>query len=555
VKRGGALDLAGIGSMVVDRLHRTRRIVGADEKGPLLPFPGSGPVQRFVGGVMLNQLGWAASLGLRTGIFGKQADDDGGRFLRAAMDRLGIERDLVLDGSASSLAEIFIDEAGERAIYMASAATGETTAEHVRRHHGEIIRRTSVLSTEVSQLPLDATLEALAMAREAGIPTVVDLDVPPSQATPHLGGEELLRAVLHAADLLKPSKAAAVELLPEGRGDALALARGLRARFGARSVVVTDGERGCAIAADGFEGWVPAQPVKVEDTTGAGDAFLAGLLVGRHHGLGWEAAGRLGNACGAACVERLGAFPEEPLRARARVLELFGRGIELGPFRGEAGGAGGGSTRNGVGSRAPEPTQDGHEALTTLDVVLEELEALRRRTGSESFDAALRLVREAEAAGGRVHVTGVGKASHVARYGAALLSSTGTPASFLDPIEAVHGASGQVVRGDVVIAVSHSGETEELTATISLVRALGARVVAVTGAPDSWLGRHAEVTLDAGVAREGGGLGLAPRASVAAQTLLLGALAATLERASGFERAEYLARHPGGSLGKRLRGE
>jgi arabinose-5-phosphate isomerase len=555
VKSEPKLDLVGIGSMVVDRLHRTARIVAADEKGPLLPFPGSGPVQRFVGGVMLNQLGWAAALGLRAGIFGKQADDDGGRFLRAAMDRLGIEQDLVLDGTASSLAEIFIDEGGERAIYMASAATGETTALHVRRHHADFIRRGAQLSTEVSQLPLDATLEALAIAREAGIATVLDLDVPPSQAVPHLGSEELLLAVLRAADLLKPSKAASAELVPDAKGDALELARGLRTRFGVRSVVVTDGERGCAVVTEGFEGWIPALPVKTVDTTGAGDAFLAGLLVARHRGLGWEEAGRLGNACGAACVERLGAFPEEPVRARERVLELYGRPLELGPFRVEAGGAGAASTRESVESPRGRRGHGSHESLDTIDVVLEELDALRSRTGHEPFDTVLALIRGAEAGGGRVHVTGVGKASHVARYAAALLSSTGTPSSFLDPVEAVHGASGQVVRGDVVIAVSNSGETEELTATISLVRALGARVVAVTGAPGSWLGRHAEVILDSGVAREGGGLGLAPRASFVAQTLLLGALAATLERASGFERAEYLARHPGGSLGKRLRDE
>lgn len=551
MKRVARLDLAGIGSMVVDRLHRTARIVGADEKGPLLAFPGSGPVQRFVGGVMLNQLGWAATLGLRTGIFGKQADDDGGRFLRAAMDRLGIERDLVLDGSASSLAEIFIDEAGERAIYMASAATGETTAEHVRRHHAPFIRRAARLSTEVSQLPLDATLAALTLAREAGIPTVLDLDVPPSRAVPHLGSEALLEAVLHAADLLKPSKAAGAELVPEARGDALALARGLRARFGAGAVVVTDGGQGCAIVAEGFEGRVPSLAVKTVDTTGAGDAFLGGLLAGLHHGFAWHEAGRLGNACGAACVERLGAFPEEPLRARARVLELYGGALTLGSFPADEGGthaAAPASVRAGAAVA-------GHEALATLDVVLEELAALRQRTGPEAFDAALRLVRECEAGGGRVHVTGVGKASHVAGYAAALLSSTGTPASFLDPLEAVHGASGQVVRGDVVIAVSHSGETEELAAAITLVRALGARVVAVTGAPGSWLGRHADVTLDAFVAREGGGLGLAPRASVLAQSLLLGALAAALEGESGFGRSDYLARHPGGSLGRRLRGE
>lgn len=538
--RRADLDLVGIGSMVVDRLHRTQRIVGADEKGPLLALPGSGPVQRFVGGVMLNQLGWAAALGLRTGIFGKQADDDGGRFLRAAMDRLGIDRDLVLDGSASSLAEIFIDESGERAIYMASAATGETTAEHVRRHHTAFIRRAARVSTEVSQLPLDAALEALSIAREAGASTVVDLDVPPSQAVPHLGSERLLHEVLRGADLLKPSKAAGAELVPEAKGDALALARGLRDRYGAKAVVVTDGAKGCAIVADGFEGRVPSLAVKSVDTTGAGDAFLGGLLAGLHHGLSWEQAGRLGNACGAACAERLGAFPDDPLRARARVLDLYGEDLALAPLR--AGGSGPGA-------------HGAHEALATLDVVLDELAAVRGRAQPGAFDAAVRLVRESRAGGGRVHVTGVGKASHVARYGAALLSSTGTPASFLDPGESVHGASGQVVPGDVVIAVSNSGETAELTATVAVVRALGARIVAITGVPGSWLGRHSEATLDASVSREGGGLGLAPRASVLAQTLLLGALAATLERASGFERAEFLARHPAGSLGKRLRDE
>ncbi|MGE5281362.1 MAG: hypothetical protein ACM3N0_03405, partial [Chloroflexota bacterium] len=86
----GRLDVAGIGSMVVDRFHRAPRILGADEKCILEPLPGGGPATRLVGGVVLNHLGWAAVLGLRTGIFGRQPDDEDGRFLRAAMDRHGI---------------------------------------------------------------------------------------------------------------------------------------------------------------------------------------------------------------------------------------------------------------------------------------------------------------------------------------------------------------------------------------------------------------------------------------------------------------------------------
>ena len=110
----------GIGSMVVDRLHRVPRILGADEKGILRGGP-AGSSEVRVGGVVLNHLGWAAVLGLPTGIFGKQADDEGGRFLRAAMDRVGIERDIVLDGSASSRADIYVDDEGARAANAAAS--------------------------------------------------------------------------------------------------------------------------------------------------------------------------------------------------------------------------------------------------------------------------------------------------------------------------------------------------------------------------------------------------------------------------------------------------
>ena len=90
---GEPLDVVGIGSMVVDRFHRVRRLLGADQKAILRDLEGGGPVRAFTGGVVLNHLGWAAALGLRTGIFGRQADDENGRVLRAAMDRAGIARD------------------------------------------------------------------------------------------------------------------------------------------------------------------------------------------------------------------------------------------------------------------------------------------------------------------------------------------------------------------------------------------------------------------------------------------------------------------------------
>jgi arabinose-5-phosphate isomerase len=527
--------------MVVDRVHRTARILGPDEKGLLADVAGAGPVQSFVGGVVLNHLGWAACLGLRAAIFGRGAQDANGRFLRAAMDRLGIERDLVLDGVATSVAEIFVDDLGARSIYMARGATAETRAEQVRHHHAATIRRAARLTTEVSQLPLEAAREAIAIARAAGVPTLVDLDVPPSDALRTLGSEEELEAVVRGADLLKPAKAAAREFVGRAGCDALGLARALRARFGNRAVVVTDGAAGCAIAADGFEGSVRGCAVAAVDTTGAGDAFLGGLLAGLRYGLGLEDAGRLANACGAACVERLGAFPDDPAAARARVLELYaGPALALGPQ---------------PGAVPPGPRASAEEALRAIDVMLEELADLRARLGHGAFDACLALVREARSRGARVHVTGVGKPEHVARYAASLLASTGTPATFLHATEAVHGSAGQVAPGDVVIAVSNSGETVELRAAVECVRGMGARVIAVTGGPASWLARSADATLDASVAREGGPLGLAPRASVAAEAIVLAALSAALERESGFTRAEYQRRHPAGRLGELSRGK
>jgi arabinose-5-phosphate isomerase len=534
------LDVVGIGSMVVDRVHRAPRILGGDQKGILRDVDDVGPVRAYVGGVVLNHLGWAAALGLRTGITGRQADDANGRFLRDAMDRAGIARDITLDAAASSFAEIFVDDAGDRAIYMAPGATAETTGAHVREH-ADFIRRAGRLSTEVSQLPLAAALEALAVAREAGIATVVDLDVPPADALASgLGDEASLDAVLRGADLLKPAKGAARELAPEVGADPLALARAVRDRYGNAAVVVTDGAAGCAIAADAFEGFVSARPVKAVDTTGAGDAFLGGMLAGLRYGLGWEDAAQLANACGAACVERLGAFPDERETARVRVLELYaGPTLSLDEPPGQSG------RPSDAASHTPAV-----EALASLDVALEELVALRERLDAAHFDAALSLLRAALQAGGRVHITGVGKPEHVSHYVASLLSSTGTPATFLHATEAVHGSAGQVVAGDVVIAISNSGETEELLAAVEAVRGMGARVIGVTGRPDSQLAIRSDAFLDAGVAREGGPLGLAPRASIAAEVLVLAALSAALEQARGFTKADYHRRHPAGALGR-----
>jgi len=534
------LDVVGIGSMVVDRVHRCARILGPDEKGILGYGLGTGAVQELPGGVVLNHLAWAAALGLRAGIFGRQADDSAGRLLRGAMRSAGIEHDIAIEGESSSIAEIFIDERGDRSIYMAPGTTAGTTAEQVRTRHADFIRRARRLTSEVSQLPLAATLAALELAREAGIETAVDLDVPPSDALATLGDGETLDRVLRGADILKPSKAAALELVPEADGDALEIAHCLRERFGNRAVVVTDGAAGCAVSSDDFEGTVPGVLAKeVVDTTGAGDAFLAGLLTGLRHEIGWEDAARLANACGAACVEQLGAFPADPELARQRVLELYRGGtVELGASRGRA------------GSLDPHPAAAG---LAVLECGAREMQGLRGRHDGEALVAAAEIIEAAERKGGRVHVTGVGKAEHVAHYAASLFSSTGVPAAFLHSTEAMHGSLGQVVAGDVVIAISNSGCTEELGQVVDSLAKFDAPVVAVTGGLDSRLARSASAVLDAAVCEEGGPLGLAPRASVAAEILVIAALGALLQARRDFGHEDYARFHPAGELGRRAR--
>jgi arabinose-5-phosphate isomerase len=190
-----------------------------------------------------------------------------------------------------------------------------------------------------------------------------------------------------------------------------------------------------------------------------------------------------------------------------------------------------------------------------LEVAARELAALAERHDGVSLQQAAELIEAAEAAGGRVHVTGVGKPEHVAHYGASLLSSTGTPATFLHATESLHGSLGQIVPGDVVLAISNSGTTSECLLAVEAIRQYGGRLIAITGGLESPLASAADVTLDAGVKEEGGPLGLAPRASVAAEILVLGALGAVLQDRRGLDSESYAARHPAGALGKQARGE
>jgi arabinose-5-phosphate isomerase len=166
--------------------------------------------------------------------------------------------------------------------------------------------------------------------------------------------------------------------------------------------------------------------------------------------------------------------------------------------------------------------------------------------------AFARGVRTIERCTGSVVVTGIGKAGLVARKISATLASTGTPSHFLHPAEAMHGDLGMLRRDDVVLALSQSGETEEITRLLPHVTALGIPIVALTGRPDSTLGRAADVVVALGSVREACGLGLAPSTSTALLLALGDALALVTCGLREFTPADFAARHPGGSLGRQL---
>jgi arabinose-5-phosphate isomerase len=153
---------------------------------------------------------------------------------------------------------------------------------------------------------------------------------------------------------------------------------------------------------------------------------------------------------------------------------------------------------------------------------------------------------------GRLIVSGMGKSGHIARKIAATMASTGTPAYFVHPAEASHGDLGMITRNDVLLALSNSGETDELLRIVPLVKRSGARLISMTGNPQSTLAKEADVHLDAGVAQEACPLNLAPTASTTAALALGDALAVALLDARGFGPDDFARSHPGGSLGRRL---
>jgi arabinose-5-phosphate isomerase len=184
----------------------------------------------------------------------------------------------------------------------------------------------------------------------------------------------------------------------------------------------------------------------------------------------------------------------------------------------------------------------------TLGIEAAAVDALQQRINGD-FARAVELILGSH---GRLIVSGMGKSGHIARKIAATMASTGTPAYFVHPAEASHGDLGMITRDDILLALSNSGESEELLRIVPAIKRQGARLIAMTGVASSTLAREADVHLDAGVAQEACPHNLAPTASTTAALALGDALAVALLDARGFGPEDFARSHPGGSLGRRL---
>lgn len=195
-----------------------------------------------------------------------------------------------------------------------------------------------------------------------------------------------------------------------------------------------------------------------------------------------------------------------------------------------------------------EPSELAERGRRVLALEAEAIRRVAERLGSP-FATAVRLLAAAK---GRVIVSGVGKSGLIARKIAATFTSTGTPASFLHPVDSLHGDLGIVGRDDVAILLSKSGTSDDLFGLVNQLKRLGVPIIAMTGDPDSVLARQAEVVLDAGVAEEACPETLAPTASTTVALALGDALAVTLLEEKRFRREDFAAFHPGGTLGRNL---
>ena len=305
---------------------------------------------------------------------------------------------------------------------------------------------------------------------------------------------------------------------------------------GVKNIIITLGSRG-AMFINKEEHFIvkSVQNVKSIDPTAAGDSFIGAFATFTNYGLSPKEAIYLANAVGSLTVQRLGAMPSLCTLGELRQYLLNIKDKEY----------------QGLDKILKDINIQEDDALGHYkETIRQEVDKTLDNLNEEFYQDAFNIILEAKANNNRVHVTGIGKPSHIAQYIASLLSSTGTPAYYLHGTEAVHGSSGQLVAGDVVIAISNSGNTQELLATVIAAKNNGCKIIGVTGNKESQIAKLSDAHLLAHIDIEGGPLGRAPRSSILAETIVLQGLSVLLQKEAKITPKQYVKWHPSGALGK-----
>lgn len=593
---------------MVDIFHRVESLPTAGQKGYFQNA--TEPISaKLVGGVTLNHLCWARLLGVNTSVLALEGNDENGQLIRSTLDTFNVGTDTISisDSYCTSVSHIFLDSMGERCIMMAPGSTSQITKDVVydifsSHFHDENV---CLFSTEISQVPLEGVLSMLTLCNELEIPSIIDVDVPPSVAMgdANLGEMHQLIECLERSTVIKPTLEAALELLAlEPNQHEIAnnsntpnldhlevrdVAKQLKSRFvDSAFIAITNGKKGAVMATNHDIVTIePLQNIQQIDSTGAGDAFFGGIIAGIYHfGIPQNAdqlryIGDIAKCTGAASVEVLGALPHLPVlqgiddtkSSMERVVELNGDLKVL-------------MDRNPIPIKNPIINQnDSNSTNSTMNSISTDCKALTALLDRKGLSVQIEgMVDEMERAQ-RVFVTGMGKSGIVAQRMAASLSSIGYDAEFVNGADWVHGDIGKLrikekERRNVVIVLSVSGKTKELwdamewigrqrvsvkedgmvsssyNTTIFGVFCIGEENVMDCKQNEYWMGDVVDEVVYLGKEfREM--MDCVPSRSIIVQEAFVNAVMTVLHDRNATKTMDaFPVNHPGGSIGKALKG-
>ena len=519
-----------VGSFVEDLIVQTKRV----------PCPGEtvfgNQFSRADGGKGANQAVQAARLLTPTKLIGKVGSDAFGKTLVATCQKSGINVENVIfyegnSGISTVILEGDKENGFQNRIIMTPGANNALTIEDLE-FLKEDIKNYEYLVLQF-EIPQEVNEYLAKLAFENGVKVVVN----PAPYRPI--SDEFLKHITYLIPNeteLRSLTGVDLTSLENVTEENVRKAAEPLLKKGVQNVMVTLGKNGsCLINNEEYIFVKSVQNVNSVDPTAAGDSFIGAFVTFLNHGFDNRKAMLLANAVGSLTVQRLGAMPS--------LCTLSELKQYLSTLKDEE--------YQGLSELIDNVFVEEKDVLKVFkDTIVEEVSETLAMLNEEYYQEALKIILEAKDSGNRVHVTGIGKPSHIAQYVASLLSSTGTPAYYLHGTEAVHGSSGQLVPGDVVIAISNSGNTSELLATVNAAKNNGCKIIGVTGNAQSQIAQLSDAHLLAHVDNEGGPLNRAPRASIIAETLVLQGLSVLLQEDARVSPKQYVKWHPGGALGK-----